>query len=111
MRCHLMSLGCKIWIFVEKGYKTPDNLPTGRDEQDEYGSNAKALNAILKGLAYLVFVKFMQCKTTKETWKKLKTIYEGDTKSNNKSFKHARDVSKSKDERRIKYCRISSKSR
>ena len=51
MRCHLMSLGCKIWSFVEKGYKIPDNLPIDRDELDEYESNAKYLNAILKELA------------------------------------------------------------
>ena len=48
MRFHLMSLGCKIWSSVEKGYKTLENLPTYRDELDEYESNAKDLNAILK---------------------------------------------------------------
>ena len=50
MRCHLMSLGCKVWSSVEKEYKIPDNLPIDRDELDEYESNTKALNAILKGL-------------------------------------------------------------
>ena len=48
MRCHIMSLGCKIWSSVEKGYKIPDNLPTYRDELDEYESNAKYLNGIWK---------------------------------------------------------------
>ena len=66
MRCHLMSLGCKIWSSVEKGYKIPYNLPTYRDELDEYECNAKALNAILKGLADLVLVKVVQCKTTRK---------------------------------------------
>ena len=65
MRFHLMSLGCKIWSFVEKGYGIPNNLPTDRDELDEYEFNEKALNVILKGLADSVFVKVMQCKTTK----------------------------------------------
>ena len=41
MRYHLMSLGCKIWSSVEKWYKILDNLPTDRDELDEYESNAK----------------------------------------------------------------------
>ena len=59
MRCHLMSLGCKIWCSVEKGYKIPDNLSTDRDELDEWESNAKSLNAILKGLEHSVFVKLM----------------------------------------------------
>ena len=75
-----MSLGCKIWSSIEKGYKIPDNLPTNRDELDEYESNAKYLNAILKGLAYSVFVKVMQCKTTKHAWEKIKIAYEGTSK-------------------------------
>ena len=70
MRCHPMYLGCKIWSYVEKGYKILGNLSTHRDELDEYESNAKDLNAILKGLADLVFVKFMQCKKTKHAWEK-----------------------------------------
>ena len=45
MWCHLMSLGCKIWSSVEKGYKIPDNLPTDRDELE---TNEKYFNAILK---------------------------------------------------------------
>ena len=80
MRCHLMSLGCKIQTLVEKGYKIPDNLPTNRDELDECESNAKALNDILKGLVDSVFVKVMQCKTSKHAWEKLKISYEGDSK-------------------------------
>ena len=38
MRFHLMSLGCKIQSFFEKGYKIPDNLHTDRDELEEYES-------------------------------------------------------------------------
>ena len=66
--------------FCWKGYKIPDNLPTNRDELDEYESNAKYLNAILKGLSYSLFVKVMQCKTTKHAWEKLKISYEGASK-------------------------------
>ena len=74
------ALGCKIWSYVEKGYKKQNNLPTDRDEIDEYESNEKDLNAILKGIAYSVFVKVMQCKTTKHAWEKLKIAYEGTSK-------------------------------
>ena len=77
MKCHLMSLGCKIWSFVEKGYKIPENLPIDRDELYKYESNAKYLNAILSGLTQSVFVKFVQCKTSKHAWEKLKCFYEG----------------------------------
>ena len=83
MRCHLMALGCKIWISIEKGYTILDNLPTDRDELDEYESNTKYLNAILKGLVYLVFVKVMQCKTTNHDWGNLKIAYEGTSKVKN----------------------------
>ena len=38
------------------------------------------MNAILKGLVYLVFFKVMQCKTTKHAWEKLKITYEGASK-------------------------------
>ena len=77
MRFHLMSLGCKIWSFVEKGYKIPENLPTNRDELYEYESNAKYLNVILKILSNLVFVKVMQCKETKHDWQKIKLLMKG----------------------------------
>ena len=70
MICNLMSLGCKIWISVKKWYKILEKLPTNRDEIDEYESNAKALNAIFKGLVDSMFVKFMQFKTAKHAWEK-----------------------------------------
>ena len=95
MRCHLMSLGCKIWSYVEKGYKIPHNLPTDRDELNEYESNAKVLNAILKALGDSMFVKVMQCKTTKHDWETLQISYEGDSKvKKNPNFKHTKGSSK-----------------
>ena len=60
MKWHLMSIAFKIWSYLEKGYKILEKLPTYIDELDEYESNAKALNEILKGLVYSVFVKVMQ---------------------------------------------------
>ena len=75
-----MSIAFKIWSYLEKGYKILEKLPTYIDELDEYESNEKALNAILKGLADSVFVKGMQCKTTKHACEKLKIAYEGASK-------------------------------
>ena len=63
-----------------KRYKIPHNLPTDRDELDEYESNAKYLNATLKGLADSVFVKVIQCKITKHVWENLKIAYEETSK-------------------------------
>ena len=80
MKWHLMSIGYKVWRFVEKEYKVPDDLPIDKDELDQYEANAKTLNSILSGLTNLVFVKVMQCKTTKHAWEKLKTIHEGVSK-------------------------------
>ena len=57
-----------------------DNLHVDRDELDQYEANAKALNAILSGLTNSVFVKVMQCKTTKHALEKLKTVYKGVSK-------------------------------
>ena len=59
MKCHLMSLGYKVWRSIEKEYKIPNNLPIDRDELDQYEANGKALNAIMSGLKFLVFVKVM----------------------------------------------------
>ena len=50
MKCHLMSLGYKVWRYVEKEYEVPSDLPINKDELDQYEANSKALNAILSGL-------------------------------------------------------------
>ena len=80
MKCHLMCLGYKVWRSVEKKYEVLYDLPIDRDELDQYEANAKSLNAILSGLTNSMFVKFMQCKTTKHAWEKLKCVYEGVSK-------------------------------
>ena len=77
MKFHLMSLGYKFWRFVEKECKISDALPINRDELDQYEFNAKAINEIMSGLTNSVFVKFMQCNTTKHAWEKIKCVYEG----------------------------------
>ena len=76
MKCHLMSLGWKVWVATEREYKiTDDNVELG-----QYEGNAKSLNSILSGLTNTVFVKVMQCKIAKQAWDKLKIIYEGASK-------------------------------
>ena len=59
MKCHLMSLRCKVWEAIEKEYKIVDNLPTDRLELDQYEGNAKSINSILSGLTNYVFTKAM----------------------------------------------------
>ena len=65
MKCHLMSLGYKVRRSVKKEYKIPVDLPIDIDELYQYDANAKSMNAILSGLKNSMFVKVMQCKTTK----------------------------------------------
>ncbi len=79
MRSHLMALGFGVWRSVVKGYDEASSESTNVDEK-AYTNDAKALNAILNGLGNSVFVKVMHCKTSKEIWDKLESIYEGDAK-------------------------------
>jgi len=50
MRIYLMSLGADVWEIVETGYTKPALVVT-RDEKSAFTFNAKAMNAILSGLA------------------------------------------------------------
>ena len=50
MKCHLMSIGYKVWRSFEKEYEVPDDVPIDEGELSQYEANAKALNAILSGL-------------------------------------------------------------
>ena len=59
MKCHLMSLGWKVWAATEKEYKIDDQEPTDLEELGHYESIFKSLNAILSGLKNSVFTKFM----------------------------------------------------
>ena len=60
MKCHLMSLGWKVWEATENEHKIVDNLPIEILELDQYEGNAKSLNAILSGLKNFMFVKVMR---------------------------------------------------
>ena len=59
MKCHLMSLGWKVWEATKKEYKINDQAPIDPEELGQYEGNAKALNAILSGLKNFVFTKVM----------------------------------------------------
>ena len=76
-----MALHFGVWRSVLRGYDEASTESRIADEK-AYTNNAKALNAILNGLANSVFVKVMHYKTSKEVWDKLQSIYEGDAKVN-----------------------------
>ena len=80
MRCHLMSLGLKVWAATEKDLKIGNQYPKDTVELGEYEGNYKSLNAILSGLKNSVFTKVMQCTSAKQAWDKLRIIYEGESK-------------------------------
>jgi FtsZ-binding cell division protein ZapB len=79
MRTYLMSLGADVWEVVETGYTKP-TVFLSKDEKLEFTFNAKAMNAILSGLAESEFVKVMNLQTAKEMWEKLISSYEGNEK-------------------------------
>ena len=79
MRTFIMSLGADVWEIVETGYKKP-SLVESKDEKSAFTFNAKAMNAILSGLAESEFVKVMHLETTKDMWDKLVNSYEGNEK-------------------------------
>ena len=89
MNYHLFSLGWKVWSTTKKEFKIEEYiLPTDILELYQYEGNEKSLNSILSGLTNSVFVKFMSCKTAKQSWDKLKIIYEGASKVKESSFRH-----------------------
>lgn len=77
---YLSSLGFDVWMLVKNGYNVPQVPPTDPDLKKEYENNKKAKNAILSGLSDTEFMKVMHCTSAKETWDKLQSIYEGDTR-------------------------------
>jgi hypothetical protein len=79
MRTYIMALGADVWDVVETGYVKPVVL-ANKDDKLEFSFNAKAMNAILSGLAEEEFVKVMHLESTKEMWDKLISSYEGNEK-------------------------------
>jgi hypothetical protein len=64
---------------VETGY-VKLVVVASKDDKLEFSFNAKAMNAILSGLAETKFVKVMHLESAKEMWDKLISIYEGNEK-------------------------------
>ena len=62
---------------VDTGYVKPVVLA---NDKLEFIFNAKAMNAILGGLAEAEFIKVMHLGTAKEMWDKLINSYEGNEK-------------------------------
>lgn len=90
METYLSSLGFDVWMLVKSGYIVPQVPPIDPNAKREYENNAKAKNAILSGLFDIEFVKVMHCASTKETWDKIQSIYEGDTKVKDAKLKNVR---------------------
>jgi hypothetical protein len=79
MRTYIMDLCANVWDVVETSYVKPIVL-ANKDEKIEFSFNAKAMNAILSGIAEEKFVKVMHLGTAKEMWDKLINSYEGNEK-------------------------------
>jgi hypothetical protein len=81
MRTYIIALGTDVWDVVDTGYVKPVVL-ANKDDKLEFSSNAKAMNALLSGLAEVEFVKVMHLGTAKEIWDKVINSYEGNEKVN-----------------------------
>jgi hypothetical protein len=80
VKTYLMALGVDIWYSIVNGYVIPNNAPTDPNEKKLMSCTSKAKHFILAALAPTIARKLMGCKTAKEVWDKLKSIYEGDPK-------------------------------
>ena len=80
MRVFLQAYGVDVWKEVVNGYNVPTTPLIDNSRKKLYEDNSKAMNAILSGMAKIVFVNIMHCETTKEIWDKIKNIYGGDDK-------------------------------
>ena len=74
-----MSLGVDVWDVVETGYVNLVVLAS-KDDKLEFIFTAKAMNAILSGLAEAEFVKVTHLDFVNEMWDKLVKNYEGNEK-------------------------------
>jgi hypothetical protein len=81
MRTYIMDLGADVWDVVDTGYVKPVLL-ANKDDKLEFSFSAKAMNAILSGLAEVEFIKVMHLEIAKEMWDKLISSYEGNEKVN-----------------------------
>ena len=75
MRCHLLSLGWKVWDATEKEVTIGNQYSTYIVEIGQYEGNSEALNAILSGLINTMVTKVMQCTSAKQAWDTLNIFY------------------------------------
>ena len=74
-----MSLGVGVWVCVEEKY-APKDMDTEEEAKQNFRANEKPMNALLRGLSELEFIKVMHSKTAKDIWDTLGSIHEGETK-------------------------------
>jgi hypothetical protein len=80
MKTYVQAQIFKIFQSIVDGYKEPF-IPTKNENGRKLSlNNSKAKNAILNGLVDSVYVKVMNCISTKYIWEKLHNVYEVDTK-------------------------------
>jgi hypothetical protein len=80
MKTYIQAEGFEIWQSIVDGYTTPLVLPTN-DKAVKLGqNNSKSKSSLLNGLSEMIFTKDAHCKSAKEIWDKLQSIYEGDSK-------------------------------
>ena len=74
-----MALGEDVWDVVDIGY-VKLVVVANKNDKLEFILYAKAMNAILSGLAEAKFVKVLHLRTAKEMWDKIISSYEGNEK-------------------------------
>lgn len=84
----LKSIDDDVCDIVEEGYSRPTIVVNGqivpkpktqwsKDEKHASNCNKKAVNCIYNGVTTDEFRMISTCKTTKEAWEVLQTVYEG----------------------------------
>ena len=104
MKNYLKSIGLEVWPLVEEGYNVPKDTPTEAGERKKFWEHAKALNTLQAGISKKVLTKVLTCKSAKELWDKLETIYAGDSKVNMEKIQYLKvqyESLKMKDEENI----------
>jgi hypothetical protein len=76
----MLALGFDVWKSVVDGYTAPATPPIDIAGKNICNDNSRVVNVILGGLTNPLFVKVMHCNFSKEIWKKLEVMYEGDSK-------------------------------
>jgi hypothetical protein len=80
MKTYIHAQGFEIWKSIVDGYIVPSVLSANDKEVKLGQNNSIATNALMNGLAEMVFTKVSHCKSCKDIWDKLRNIYEGDSK-------------------------------